>query len=163
MSTAKKSDRRSAKLTDAQQDIMFEWLEQTPAIYDTNHEHHKLRVQLFGEQAVRMGSVDGTTLQLWFKSCRTVISKCKTRKSGTIGVRANIHLGGGRPSFARMDSVGGGGGSSRNFPGSIFSGGGGSSRNYPGSIFCGVAELFPLTAVTDPQFVFFPVNSSNRH
>ena len=83
MSTAKKSDRRSAKLTDAQQDIMFEWLEQTPAIYDTNHEHHKLRVQLFGEQAVRMGSVDGTTLQLWFKSCRTVISKCKTRKSGT--------------------------------------------------------------------------------
>ena len=39
-----------------------------------------------------------------------------------IGVRANIHLGGGRPSFARMDSVGGG--SSRNCPGSIFSGGG---------------------------------------
>ena len=37
----------------------------------------------------------------------------------TIGVRANIHLGGGRPSFARMDSVGGG--SSRNFsaPGSV--------------------------------------------
>ena len=27
-----------------------------------------------------------------------------------IGVRAIIHLGGGRPSFARMDSVGGGGG-----------------------------------------------------
>ena len=27
-----------------------------------------------------------------------------------IGVRANIHLGGGKPSFARMDSVGGGGG-----------------------------------------------------
>ena len=25
-----------------------------------------------------------------------------------IGVRANIHLGGGRPSFVRMDSVGGG-------------------------------------------------------
>ena len=32
--------------------------------------------------------------------------------------------GGGRPSFARMDS-GGGGSSSRNFPGSIFCGGGG--------------------------------------
>ena len=32
--------------------------------------------------------------------------------------------GGGRPSFARMDSVRGGG-SSRNFPGSIFCGGGG--------------------------------------
>ena len=65
----------------------------------------------------------------------------------------NIHLGGGRPSFARMDSVGGG--SSRNFPGSIFSGGGGSSRNFPGSIFCGVAEFFPLSPGTDPKFVFF--------
>ena len=43
---------------------------------------------------------------------------------GAIGVWANIHLGGGRPSFARMVSVGGGG-SSRNFPGSIFCGGGG--------------------------------------
>ena len=50
-----------------------------------------------------------------------------------IGVRANIHLGG-RPSFARMVSVGGG--SCRHFPGSIFCGGGGSSsRNFPGSIF----------------------------
>ena len=84
-----------------------------------------------------------------------------------IGVRANIHLGGGgRPSFARMDSVGGGavggGGSSRHFPGSIFSGGGGSSINFPGYILCGVAGFFPLTAVTDPKFVFFPLNSSNR-
>ena len=52
-----------------------------------------------------------------------------------------------------MDSVGGG--SSRNFPGSIFCGGGGSSRHFPGSIFCGVAEFFPLTAVTDPKFVVF--------
>ena len=54
-----------------------------------------------------------------------------------MGVRANIHLGGGgRPSFARMDSVGGG--SSRHFPGSIFSGGGGgSSRNFPESVFSG--------------------------
>ena len=62
--------------------------------------------------------------------------------------------GGGRPSFARMDSVG--------FPGSIFcGGGGGSSRNFPGSIFCGVAEFFPLTAVTDPKFVLFSVDSNN--
>ena len=55
-----------------------------------------------------------------------------------------------------MDSVGGGG-SSRNFPGSIFSGGrgGGSSRNFPGSIFCGVAEFFPVSAGTDPKLVFF--------
>ena len=60
-----------------------------------------------------------------------------------------------------MDSVGGGGGSSRNFPGSIFSGGGGSSRNFPGSIFCGVAEFFPVTAITDPKFVFFSVKCSN--
>ena len=50
----------------------------------------------------------------------------------------------------------GGGGSSRNFAGSIFSGGGGGSRrNFPGSILCGVAEFVPLTAVTDPQFVLF--------
>ena len=53
-----------------------------------------------------------------------------------------------------MDSVGGG------VVAEIFRdpysvGGGGSSRNFPGSIFCGVAEFFPLTAVTDPQFVFF--------
>ena len=32
---------------------------------------------------------------------------------------------------------------------------GGSSRNFPGSVFCGVAEFFPLTAVTDPKFEFF--------
>ena len=44
----------------------------------------------------------------------------------------------------------GGGGSSRHFPGFIFCGGGGSSRNFPGSI----TEIFPLTAVTDPNFVF---------
>ena len=37
-------------------------------------------------------------------------------------------------------------------------GGGGSSRNFPGSIFCGVAEKkkIPVTPVTDPKFVFFP-------
>ena len=78
---------------------------------------------------------------------------------GGIHRRTGQHpFGGGRPSFARMDSVGGGG-SSTNFPGSIFCGGGGSSRNFPGSI-CG--RIFPLTAVTDPKFVFFPVNCSNR-
>ena len=71
-STAKKPDRRSTKLTEVQQDIMFEWLEQTPAIYDTNHDDYKRRIQLFGEQTVRMGDgLDGTTLELWFKSCRT--------------------------------------------------------------------------------------------
>ena len=35
-------------------------------------------------------------------------------------------------------------------------GGGGSSINFPGSIFCGVAEFVQLTAVTGPKFVFFP-------
>ena len=35
-------------------------------------------------------------------------------------------------------------------------GGGGSSRHFPGSIFCGVGEFFPLTAVTDPKFVYIP-------
>ena len=58
-----------------------------------------------------------------------------------------------------MDSVGVGG-SSRNFPGSIYSvGEGGSSRNFPRPVRWGrggvVAELFPLTAVTDPKFVLF--------
>ena len=63
-----------------------------------------------------------------------------------------------------MDSVGGGGGS-RNFPGSIFSGGGGSSRNFPGSIVSSegggvVAEVF-----RDPHYVggrIFSVTGSVR-
>ena len=41
-------------------------------------------------------------------------------------------------------------------------GGGGSSRNFSGSRFCGMAEFFPLTTVTDPKFVFFFVQFSNR-
>ena len=41
----------------------------------------------------------------------------------SIGVRANIHLGG-QTEFC-PSGFGGGGGSSRNFQGSIFSGGGG--------------------------------------
>ena len=49
-----------------------------------------------------------------------------------------------------MDSVGGD--SSRNF---IFCGGGVVAESFPGSIFRGVANFFPLTAVTDPKFVFF--------
>ena len=52
-----------------------------------------------------------------------------------------------------MDSVGGG--SSINFPGSVFCG---SSRNFPGSIFCEVADLLPLTAVTDPS-CFLPLTA----
>ena len=63
-------------------------------------------------------------------------------------------LGGGRPSFARMNSVGGG------VVAEIFrdpySGGGGSSRNFPGSTFCGVPEFVRLTPVTDPKFGVFP-------
>ena len=80
-------------------------------------------------------------LQHWQSKRRSI--------AGSIGVRANIHLGGG------ADRVVGGGGSSRNFPGSIFGGGGGSSRNFPGSILCGVGDFFPLPAVTDPRFVLF--------
>ena len=60
-----------------------------------------------------------------------------------------------------MDSVGGGGVVAEIFRDPYYVGGG-SSINFPGSIFCGVAEFFPLTAVTDPKFVFFPVNCSNR-
>ena len=55
-----------------------------------------------------------------------------------IGVRANIHLGG-QTEFC---------------PNGF--GGGGSSRNFSGSIFRGVPEFFPVTPVTDPKFVFFP-------
>ena len=80
----------------------------------------------------------------------------------SIGVRANIHLGG-QTEFC-PNRFGGGGG----VVGEIFRDpysvgvGGGSRRNFPGSIFCGVPECFPLTAVTDPQFVFFSVNCNNR-
>ena len=64
-----------------------------------------------------------------------------------------------------MDSVGGGGVVAEIFRDPYSVGGGGSSRNFPESIFCGVAEFFisrpsirvffPLTAITDPQFVLF--------
>ena len=62
-----------------------------------------------------------------------------------------------------MDSVGGGGVVAEIFqdPYSV-GGGGGSSRDFPGSIFCTVTEIFPLTPVPDPKFVFFPVNCSCR-
>ena len=50
-----------------------------------------------------------------------------------LGVRANIHWGGGQTEFCQNG----------------FRWGGGSSRNVPGSIFCGVAELVSLTAVTE--------------
>ena len=60
-----------------------------------------------------------------------------------------------------MDSVGGGV-VAEIFRDPYYVGGGGSSRNFLGSILCGVAGFFPLTAVTDPKFVFFPLNSSNR-
>ena len=73
--------------------------------------------------------------------------------------------GGGRPSFARMDSVGGGGVVAEIFRNPYSVGGGGSSRKFPGSIFGGVSQLFPLTPVTDTRHtirVFFPVNCSNR-
>ena len=68
-------------------------------------------------------------------------------------------LGGGKPIFARMDS--GGGGSSRNFPGSIICGGkviGDIFRGpcAPDSVGGGVmAACFPLTAVTYPKFVLY--------
>ena len=54
-------------------------------------------------------------------------------------------------------SVGGGGVVADIFrdPYSVGWGGEGSSINFPGSILCGVAEFFPLTPVTDPQFLLF--------
>ena len=74
--------------------------------------------------------------------------------AGGIGVRANIHLGGGQTEFC-PNGFSGGGGSSGKFSGIHILWGGGSSRNFPGSIFCGVAVFVSLTAVTDPKFVFF--------
>ena len=61
-----------------------------------------------------------------------------------------------------MDSVGGGGGVVAEISGIHVQWGGGSSIHFQGSIFCGVADFFPLTPVTDPKFVVFSVNSSNR-
>ena len=70
-------------------------------------------------------------------------------RSADINVRASIHLGG-QTEFCPNRW----GGSSRNYPGAIFSGGG-SSSHFPCPIRWGgvVAELFPLNAVTDPKFV----------
>ena len=52
-----------------------------------------------------------------------------------------------------MDSVGGG------VVAEIFRDpylvGGGSRRNFPGSLLCGVATFFPLHPVAGPKFVFF--------
>ena len=85
-------------------------------------------------------SVDWCSLSLHRKAffCRRSAS-VSVHWSGAIGVRANIHLGG-QTEFC---------------PNGFSGGGGGSSRNFPGSIFCGVAHFFPFTAVTDPKFVFF--------
>ena len=90
------------------------------------------------------------------------VRKAVKSMKNCIGVRADVHLGGGRPSFARMDSVGGGVVAEFFFRDPYSVGGGGSSRNFPGSIFCGVPEFCPLTPVPDPKFVFLSLNSSNR-
>ena len=60
----------------------------------------------------------------------------------TIGVRANIHFGG-QTEFCPNGFSGGGGVVADIFrdPYSV-GGGGGSSINFPGSIFCRVAEFF---------------------
>ena len=70
-----------------------------------------------------------------------------------IGVRANIHFGG-QTEFC-PNGFSGGGVVAEIFRDPYSVGGGGSSRNFPGSIFCEVAEFFPLIAVTGPKFVFF--------
>ena len=90
---------------------------------------------------------------------RVLRNGCRHRRTGQ-----HPFGGGGQTEFCPNGFSGGrGGGSSRNFPGSVFSGGGGVvAEIFPGSIFCGVAGFFPLTAVTDPKFVVFSVNSRNR-
>ena len=71
---------------------------------------------------------------------------------GAIGVRANIHLGG-RPSFARVDSVGGVVAELFRDPNSV-GGGGVVAEIFRIHILWG-GRIFPLTAVTDPKFGFF--------
>ena len=71
----------------------------------------------------------------------------------TIGVRANIHLGG-QTEFC-PNGFSGGGVVAEIFRDPYSVGGGGSSRNFPGTIFCGVAEFFPLAAVHTLNSVFF--------
>ena len=66
-----------------------------------------------------------------------------------IGVRANIHLGG-QTEFCPNGFSGEGGG----VVAEIF--------RDPYSVGWQNFEFFPLTAVTDPKFVFFSVNCSNR-
>ena len=68
-----------------------------------------------------------------------------------IGVRANIHLGG----QSEFCPNGFSGGVVADIFWDPYSVGGGSSRNFPGSILGGVAQFFPLATVTDPQFVLF--------
>ena len=67
--------------------------------------------------------------------------------------------GGGQTEFCPNGFSGGGGVVAEIFRDPYSVGGGGNSRNFPGSIFlfCGVADFFfpPLTAVTDPKFVLF--------
>ena len=50
-----------------------------------------------------------------------------------------------------------GGGQTEFYPNGFggWGGGGGSSRKFPGSVFCGVLQFFPLTPLTDPKLVFF--------
>ena len=69
----------------------------------------------------------------------------------SIGVRANIHLGGQTEFCPNGFSGGGGGVVAEIFRDPYSVGGGGSSRNFPGSKLCGVAELFTLTPVTDSK------------
>ena len=68
-----------------------------------------------------------------------------------IGVRANIHLGGGRPSLARMDSVGGGGVVAEIVRDPFSVGGGVVAEIFRDPYYVGWLNFFALTPVTDPK------------
>ena len=123
--------------------MLFELLPYPMHIMITFLKPSKFYITSKNQRPVRStsGKVGGARLRPFMV---IALSKCKKK----IRVRANIHLGG-QTEFC-PNGFSGGGGSSRNFPGSIFSGG-----DFQGSIFCGVADFLPLTAVTDPKFVFF--------
>lgn len=81
--TKPKKERQRAELSDEQEDEMFEWLEQTPAIYNMRDRGFKTREALWEAQAGRMGPdmlgkvMTAQTLQLWFKSQRSTFTRLK--------------------------------------------------------------------------------------
>ncbi|KAM9322195.1 uncharacterized protein KZ484_020419 [Pholidichthys leucotaenia] len=80
----KRKEKTSATLTEAEEDIMLEWLREHPEIYNKKLKDYKnmpKKVALWEEKAFEMGkTVD--YLQLWYRSMRTRMSRLLRTKSG---------------------------------------------------------------------------------